>query len=909
MNDQVDTIGRGLLVSICSGRISKRSYFRDPAVQNLKNADLVLWYHTGTQCLCRPRTRYYDPMATKSCWILASSVISMRSILQLSLLLVISSLQVANVASFQPLSAGSVVGHSRRQLPHIRAMDRKDDNYDDLPLPTSIQWNIRKHVYDGMTKIVTGIRESRHKVRVAIVLATASVGSFAKVEPCHASAPVMAIPKAEGRDPVTEAMGVHQRKMATEAQRELNEMAATARKIEAEQGEAARVKYEKEYKEAQIQRAQEKVAAVEQLKRSLLDEGICPFTDLEGQRQVLLLQQGIDLGKVQGTPFNLEQEWEAKNPARSMKVKKAANRKIIACMVQDMKQRGIDPLDYFQKHQDQTEAILDMKPESARRLVEKYEYNLQEYGQITVPKEGEISMKEKLALQSPGLTKAAEKATAKARAETEKQLAKERKAQEQAAAKAAKIAAKQEAEIAKEQAKVAAAAASAASEALQSVETMATEAIVEPEVLVKTTEAAVAVPTTSTPSSVSTGLSVVPKALGVIAVVGGGGFALKMQREKAAAAEEERRRQFQLLMEGGGSGTKPAPRSAPALEEIVDGDPNGATTAISKTSDDIPVPTKTKRIGLKNVFGKKKNEREVDLMELVSSKAPAPSFAVTLAKLLTFGAPGRFPIVMALPGDMPFMTFDLETAKEILIAKQTELNLSREESAEIFANVVNCMLIDIVDLASTSLGEKDNKVAIDAINIVVDFMNHAASLYLSIAEGVTIKPVTYGGDLSKSKLEQMYSIYAASPLLNMGEVPEDYDNRVALLQDVFEINEKKAQGLMMKTMQKNMAEMLKSGKGIEGMENMMKGVGDGLAGGGADGEVPSPEALIEMLTSLKEMKESGSIPADEFDMVKKQFQETFGSSVDDIVREANSKEEELSSSDKKLLQLMQSIMD
>merc|ERR1711937_195981 len=97
---------------------------------------------------------------------------------------------------------------------------------------------------------------------------------------------------------------------------------------------------------------------------------------------------------------------------------------------------------------------------------------------------------------------------------------------------------------------------------------------------------------------------------------------------------------------------------------------------------------------------------------------------------------------------------------------QASADLSREDAAEIFANVVNCMLIDIVDLASTSLKEKKSKVTVEAIGIVVDFMNHASSLYDSIAGGVVIVPVTYGGDLSKGKLEQMYSAYAVSAITN-----------------------------------------------------------------------------------------------------------------------------------------------
>jgi hypothetical protein len=104
-----------------------------------------------------------------------------------------------------------------------------------------------------------------------------------------------------------------------------------------------------------------------------------------------------------------------------------------------------------------------------------------------------------------------------------------------------------------------------------------------------------------------------------------------------------------------------------------------------------------------------------------------------LSKLLTFGAPGRFPLVTALPGDMPMEDFDLDAAKTMLEKAAADNGITREQGAEIFANVVNCMLIDIVDLASSALKE-DDKTLVEAINIVVDYMNHAASLYDSVAE-------------------------------------------------------------------------------------------------------------------------------------------------------------------------------
>lgn len=800
----------------------------------------------------------------------------------------------------------------------------------------------------------------------SLALATAVLtGSVFRIQPARASAPVMALPKAEGRDPVTEAMGVHDRKMAAQAQRELTEMAVTARQIEAEQGESARVRFEKEFKEAQVQKAAAKIAGLQQLKRELLDQGLCPFTDMEGQRQVVAYEKGVDLAKVQGTPFYLEKEWETKSPARSMKVKKAANRQVIACMVQDMKNRGIDPLDYFEKHQDQTEAILDMSAEQAARLVQQYQANLEEYGQITVPKEGELSAKEKLAqLQKndPRIAKEEAKrlkAEAKAKAAEQKHAAKAEKARLQAEAKAAKLSAKQEANRMKEQAKQAAVAAASAGIAgaagavqetaegisdnlsLSSPQDTASMeqqqqsladsngefCSIDPVAAAASSSTASAAASTRQTTTSST--AVIPKAVVAFAVAGGGGYAVKVYREKAAADEEQRQKQLRLLMNGVQSSS---PTPAPALEEMetttFSAKPVKQSTSVKKsisspvpspsdsTATTTPTTTKKKGLGIKNVFGKKKSERETDLMALVSSKANAPEFATTLAKILTFGAPGRFPSVLALPGGMPLNAFELESAKQILVDAQEQAGLTVNKSAEVFANVVNCMLIDIVDLASTSLKEKDDMVTIDAINIVVDFMNHAATLYSSIAEGVTINPVTYGGDLSKSKLEQMYSTYASSAMLNMANVSEDFDARVSMLQDVFQINAKKAEGLAAKAMQKRMMEMLKDGKGMEGMEEMMKSMGglDGLAGlgTGADGdggEGPSPEELMQMLTSLKELKDSGSIPPEEFDTVKKQFHEAFGSSIDDVVKEADANNEELSSTDQELLKLMKSIMD
>ena len=770
---------------------------------------------------------------------------------------------------------------------------------------------------------------SKTKKSLAFV-ALASSALVTTPRTAQASAPVMAIPKAEARDPLKDALENHQRRMQAQAQKELADFGAQARQIEAAEGPDARAKFETEYKARKEQEAQDRLDRIKKLKYDLLDQGICPFTDMEGQRRLFEAEKGLDPAKVPGTQFYVEREYSEKKPQKSFAYIKQPNREMIKAIVQDMKNRGMDPLEYFEKHQERTNSILQLPAAQATALAARYQENLQLYGQISPPKEGEMSAKEMMALKekSSSTTDKGEakkqKAEAKAQAAAEKAALKQKMQEEKAKAKAEAQAAKEAAKKEKEAAKAAAAMASA-SQAVVAAEgavSTVTESIsntplesdvevqVEESLSEELTEAVVETPAAVPVAKKSSkGLPIVPAA-GVVIAVGGGGYALKLWRDKAAADEEERQRQFKLLMSGMESSS---PVSSPALEEVdsdlADFSFEEERTKPIETTEQV-APKKKKRLGVKSVFGKKKSERETDINMLVSGDAKAPEFAKLLAKILTYGAPGRFPEVIGLPGGMPMEEFDQERACTMLTEAQEGADLSKEEAAEVFANVVNCMLIDIVDLASSSLKEKDGKMTVDAIGIVVDFMMHASSLYNAIAEGVVITPVTYGGDLPKGKLEQMFSAYAASGLSNMMSMDEDFENRVALLQDVFQINEKKGEGLVMKAVQKQMMDALKSGKGLEGMDEMMKGMNmdalTGMPGMGGDEDI-SPEQLKELLTQLKVMKDSGALPADEMKAVKEQFKDAFGSSMDEVIKEAE-KEGNLGMQDKELLDLMKAVL-
>lgn len=751
------------------------------------------------------------------------------------------------------------------------------------------------------------------------------------VPPAHASAPVMALPKAEGRDPSSEALLQHEKQMRAEAQQELADMSKKAREIEATHGEKARVKFEREFKEQQQRRATEKAEGLVQLQRNLLDQGIDPFVDLEGQRQMAFYERGVDLGDVPGTPFHLDKEFEKTNYKKSMAFQKAYHRQCIACMVQDLKNRGLDPLEYFTAHQSRTETLLNLPLLQAKALAEQYSANLELYGQINPPKEGEISALERMKQESnnPATQKAAkaaareaaqrQKAEAKAQAAELRQLQKEEREQQ----KQREIEARQQA-----QAQAATAAQQATMQALRDAAAAAVEGTEESgagEPAAFDLSAPVIPPPTARSSA--SPLPILPVSAFVVAA-GGGGYAFKVYREKAARDEEERRRQIQLLMGGGDRSSSSNARRGDGITNGANGDSRSTSSALlDDTSVDTraidappsttpppkleqpeptPVAPKKKRRGL-GVFSRRKNEREVDLTALVTDGARAPEFALLLAKILTFGAPGRFPSVVALPGGMPLDTFDLEAAQQLLVDSRIAAGLELEESAEVFADVVNCMLINIVDLASASLKE-DEKTTIAAIDIVVDFMQHAASLYDSVAGKVVISPVTYGGTMSKAKLEQMYSTYAGSVMSSAVNTRDDFDDRVRLLQDVFQISDKKAEGLMLKVMQKNMMEMLKSGEGMEGMQEMLAGMGgmEGMPDGmpGMEGGEPSPEQVKEMLLALKAMKDSGSFSKEDLDKIKKEFKASFGDSVDNLTSG-----DPLDATEQELLDLMKSILD
>lgn len=615
-----------------------------------------------------------------------------------------------------------------------------------------------------------------------------------------------------------------------------------------------------------------------------------------------------------------------------------------------------------QKHQESLEYQEKVQVEADMDAAQEAQIK----AKIVTEKANELTKKagaEKKALELKLKTKAAAK-QAKEEAKAAKLIAKEE-------VKAAKLKSKEEAKaLAAAAAAVAAASAGSAAAAagtaassvssaitsITSTETASMTPSTNKEISTDEEESSITTSTTShTPVEVtdSKGRSLTAVAATAVTAGGGGAIAFKLWRDKTMSDENERKRQFKLIMGldedefdiGDPNGNSGGVAGGNTFLDLMD-DPatTPSETSASSTASTPSTPSQSsstppKKIGLGSIFSKKSaSSRETHLPKLLSSPdALAPDFALLLSKILTYGAPGRFPSVTSLAAppnidyDFSSKDFDLEMAKAAIIAARENAGLTDVLSAELFATVVNCMIIDIIDLASSSLSlkSKDKKkdsndtVIVNALNIVLDFMDHAASLFDAVASGVTITPVTYGGKLSKSKLEKMFGIYSGSLMSSfMSDDVDTTQDRVDTLQQVFDISDKKAEGIAQKVMMKSLMGAMKDGGsgeggGMEGLADMMKAMGgeEGVDGAGMPGfgdpnAELSPEDIKQSVTMMKELVESGSITKEEVELVKQQFQEAYGADITDLIAAADSgdMDNDLGDDGKELLDLFKTVL-
>ena len=733
-------------------------------------------------------------------------------------------LSSSGVVSFAPVSRRAVVKVETKTLSPVRRLPSDSKVYSS----DSIQnlWQLHGHDESIDEDITAGhcshrlganrLRGVASKLKqkskpVAFALATAA--SFASCLPgqslfrpqaAHANAPIVLREKLAKNDPpMVQAMTKAKELKKKLSIEEFDRFMQKCNDIEDSEGKAARAQYEAQYKIDQEAKAAQKIVDIENLKRDLLDEGRDPNTDIDAENEVWILEHGIDLTKVPGTPHNEQMVKNFQSRGKNVPTY-ASQRYIVKCQVADLTARGIDPLEHFSQPEiiEKTRAIYKMDNKVAAKVAKQYEMLMEQNGgRITPAKEGETPFvrpshdhkSNEASSASANDERAQEKAAAKAKRAAEREAAKQEKEAQRKAKAEAKAQAKADLALAKEKQLAekklskeeavtasAAAAAAAASATLAAKESAAVAAATSSAHKAADSEIAATAqmdfaatagqeavarsaleddkPVTKKESGNSLIENIKSKATvkNVATVVIGGGaaaYGFNYYMENNSGAQSEREKQLKLILGGDLDNDEDdeddddmviddddddfsIEKSPPKPSQTkAKSDETKASKPTPPSPEELPSNTRVKKRKL-GIFSKKKaNARETDLNALLSSGAKAPEFASLLAKILTFGAPGRFPAI-SNKGDMPFDEFKLEKAKSMLEEARAELDLSEEEMAEMFASVVNCMIIDIIDLASSTLNlkDKDEKVTSDAINVVMDFMDHAASLFDSVAK-------------------------------------------------------------------------------------------------------------------------------------------------------------------------------
>ena len=276
------------------------------------------------------------------------------------------------------------------------------------------------------------------------------------VPPARASAPIVLRPSMKKEDtPMVKALKTAEELKRKKSFEDFDSFMAEANRVEKAEGKGARKAYEKKYHADKAAAEAKLLVDLEELKRDLLDKGQDPMTDIDAEREVFLLEHGVDLVKISGTPQN-EAMARAfmKNRGKKVDAKptQVDQRYIVACQVADLKARGVDPLAHFSDPDvaEKTRGIYKMDDRQAGRAAGQYRELMERYGgRLTEPKAGETPfvrvVRDAGAGSSAGAAGgdgAGEKEAAKAQAKAERDAAKAKRAAEKEAARADRASAK-----------------------------------------------------------------------------------------------------------------------------------------------------------------------------------------------------------------------------------------------------------------------------------------------------------------------------------------------------------------------------------------------------------------------------------------------------------------------------------
>ena len=66
---------------------------------------------------------------------------------------------------------------------------------------------------------------------------------------------------------------------------------------------------------------------------------------------------------------------------------------------------------------------------------------------------------------------------------------------------------------------------------------------------------------------------------------------------------------------------------------------------------------------------------------------------------------------------------------------------------------------------------------------MLDFMDHAATLYEAVAGDTVIEPVVYEGSLGRGKCEQMYGKYIGKNIMKMDDKQQERNDRLQVREE------------------------------------------------------------------------------------------------------------------------------
>ena len=134
--------------------------------------------------------------------------------------------------------------------------------------------------------------------------------------------------------------------------------------------------FEKIYEEKKTQRAADRKKILYQL----IQDGICPFVDVEGERQIYLFDHSQDLNHI---PFSAQQRELSLMKDPKWRERRKKQRYVIKCIAEDIRLQGKDPLCYLEMHQDQTRKIFDLSDRSLDVIVKRYKHLFKTQGNLS----------------------------------------------------------------------------------------------------------------------------------------------------------------------------------------------------------------------------------------------------------------------------------------------------------------------------------------------------------------------------------------------------------------------------------------------------------------------------------------------------------------------------------------------